>query len=322
MEPAMKRRLSFLAAALSVAVAALYLATPWWRAAIPHHGDFVPPPLAPPVPGLALQVFETGRMAIPGWTAHLGGGWRALVMDQPAFLIEHPVFGRALFEAGHHPEISRDPGAHLGWIHAAGLMPMSQDAGQDVRSQLAARGIDPDSVRHVIVSHFHPEHVGAVEELPAAAIVADRREIEHGLRSPDYNYVPREYDGVRAWRPLDLEGTAPFGPFPGSHDLFGDGSVIVVSTPGHTPGHISVLVNLPEGPVLLAGDVAWTEHNLQTASIGLPFVSHDGRAARVALGQLLRLSRERPDLLVVPGHDLRPLRRAARADVRVHAWRG
>ncbi len=265
-----------------------------------------------------LHVFETGRLPIDAWMAYEGGEG-VLWMDQPAYVIEHPTAGLLMFEAGHHSEIASGAGEHLGWIHAVGLMPMEQDPGQDARTQMRAAGLDPDAVGGIVVSHFHPEHVGAVEEFPRAEVIADRVEITYGTGSPKYNFVPGEYDDVH-FRPLDFGASAPFGPFPGAIDLLGDGSVLVVSTPGHTPGHVSLLVRLPEGPVLLAGDVAWAEGNLRSGTIGLPFVSVDGPAARAALGQLAAFSKENPDVTIVPGHDLSPLRRAGRGDVVLHPW--
>lgn len=289
------------------------------RGMIAYAGPSAPIRLQPPVAGLRVEVFETGRMEIPGWSVFVGGEGSRL-MDQPAYLIRHPAYGDLLFEAGHHSNISRDPGEHLGVIHTLGLMPMVQDPGQDARTQLQVRGIDPDAVRDVIVSHFHPEHVGAAEEFPKARIVADRREIDHGLESPDYNYVRREYDGIKRWHRLDFTATQAFGPFEGVIDLIGDGSVLVLATPGHTPGHVSLLLNLPEGPVLLTGDMAWTEGNIQTRSIGLPFVSSDGPSARASLGRLIAFQAQNPQVLVVPGHDLSPLRRTPRADIALHPW--
>lgn len=264
-----------------------------------------------------VHVFETGRLPIDAWMAYEGGEG-VIWMDQPAYVIEHPTYGMLMFEAGHHSAIAGDPGEHLGWIHAAGLMPMEQDLGQDARTQMKAAGLDPDAVRGIVVSHFHPEHVGAVEEFPKAEVIADAVEIAYGTGSPKYNFVPAEYDDVR-FRGLTFDGKA-FGPFPGAYDLVGDGSIRVVSTPGHTPGHVSLLVNLPEGPVLLAGDVAWAEGNLRSRTIGLPFVSVDGAGARASLGQLVAFAAANPGVTVVPGHDLAPLKRANRGDVVLHPW--
>lgn len=289
------------------------------RAAVPFTANAPRVQWAAPVSGLKLHVFQTGRMVLDAWAVSVGASGKR-VMDQPAYLIEHPQHGLLMFEAGHHSEIANDPGEHLGLIHELGLMPMEQERGQDARTQLARAGFDPDAVSFLVVSHFHPEHVGAVEEFPRATVIADAREIAWGTDNPDYNYVPHEYDAVRAWKPLSFEASDPFSAFPGALDLFGDGSVLIVSTPGHTPGHVSVAVNLASGPVLLTGDVAWTELNMESASIGLPFVSSDGDAARVSLGQLLRFREDHPSVLIVPGHDLAPIRRSRRADVSVHDW--
>lgn len=289
------------------------------RAAIPYTREVPPVQLEKPIEGLKLEVFQTGRMVIDGWAAYTGGEGK-ISMDQPAYLISHPSYGLVAFEAGHHSEIATNPSEHLGWIHRVGLMPMEQDRGQDFRNQLKTTGKNPDSIRDLLVSHFHPEHVGAVEEFPNARIVADRREIKHGTESPNYNYVNTEYDGISNWFQIDFSSKKQFGSFEGSYDLVGDGSILVLSTPGHTPGHISLLVNLGSGPVLLTGDMAWTEHNIRSASIGLPFISSDGEAARISLGQLLAFQSKNPGVLIVPGHDLNPLRKNPRKDIHIHPW--
>ncbi|EOQ95419.1 metallo-beta-lactamase domain protein [Leptospira wolbachii serovar Codice str. CDC] len=289
------------------------------RAAVAYSKEVSPIQLQKPISGMRLEVFQTGRMVIDGWAVYTGGEGK-ISMDQPAYLISHPRYGLIAFEAGHHSAIATDPTEHLGWIHRMGLMPMEQDPGQDFRSQLIKLGKNPDSLRDILVSHFHPEHVGAVEEFPKARIVVDRREVKHGNESPNYNYVKNEYDGVLNWYQIDFSQTDKFGSFEGYYDLVGDGSIIILSTPGHTPGHISVLVNLESGPVLLTGDMAWTEYNIRSASIGLPFISSDGEAARRSLGQLLAFQSSNPAVLIVPGHDLNPLRRKAQKDIHIHPW--
>lgn len=81
-----------------------------------------------------------------------------------------------------------------------------------------------------------------------------------------------------------------------------------------------MLVNLPEGPVLLAGDVAWMERSIAAKAIGVPFISVSGKGARRSLGSLLRFIEQNPGVTVVPGHDLGPLVRAKRGDVVVRPW--
>jgi N-acyl homoserine lactone hydrolase len=194
---------------------------------------------------------------------------------EPAYLIEHPR-GLIMLEAGFHAAIANDAAGHIGpLIYHAGLLPMSQQQGQDAISQLKTAGFDPAHVSSVIVSHFHPEHGGAVEAFANADIVVDRREHAYAVGKP--------------------------------------------ATPGHTPGHASLYLRLPQGPVLLAADIAWTQENLKTASIGLPFISVDGPAHRRSLGQLLAFAKAYPYVLLVPGHDIEPLRSASRADIVIHA---
>ena len=112
--------------------------------------------------------------------------------------------------------------------------------------------IDPASIDYVINSHLHIDHCGGNSHLPNATVIVQRAELAVARHNPE----PGTYEA------LDFDTGQPIRAIDGELDLFGDGTVRVVPTYGHTPGHQSVFVKLPKGEVLLAGDCCYTERNL------------------------------------------------------------
>jgi N-acyl homoserine lactone hydrolase len=113
-------------------------------------------------------------------------------------------------------------------------------------AQLAEVGVKPDDIKYVAVSHTHPDHIGNVELFPKAMLLVQKAEYEW----PDAKGGPR------------FSPAHPVTRLEGDHDVFGDGSVMLISTPGHTPGHQSLLVKLPKsGARLLSGDAVHFQSN-------------------------------------------------------------
>jgi N-acyl homoserine lactone hydrolase len=111
---------------------------------------------------------------------------------------------------------------------------------ETLRRQLDRIGVRPEDVTWVAVSHTHGDHVGNVESFPKSKFLVQRPEYELARSS-----TPDPFAEVRNFELLS-----------GDHDVFGDGSVMLISTPGHTPGHQSLLAKLPNtGALLLTGDL-------------------------------------------------------------------
>jgi glyoxylase-like metal-dependent hydrolase (beta-lactamase superfamily II) len=122
-------------------------------------------------------------------------------------------------------------------------------------SQLAEIGVTPAQITHLAFSHTHGDHVGNANLFTAATLYIQQAEYDSafGPEPGKYGFVPATYDKLRAVPTVKLQG---------DFDVFGDGSVKILSTPGHTPGHQSLLVRLPKtGAVVLSGDVAHFEAN-------------------------------------------------------------
>lgn len=184
-----------------------------------------------------------------------------------AFLYEADDGSRVLFDTGYATGSWR-----TGWRGAVyrRLLPPHVIDTDDIAAQLAADGIDPASVTHVVLSHLHPDHVGGVRRFPGATFVISAGH-ERTLRNP------RLRSGVLpgllpAWFPRASRAVLGEGSFRRiligavelrAHDLLDDGSYLVLDLPGHADGHLGALV---EGRVLLAGDAAWGSDLLVASS--------------------------------------------------------
>jgi N-acyl homoserine lactone hydrolase len=221
----------------------------------------------------------------------------------PAFLVEHPGAGALLVDTGLHPSCAIDVTGNLGRAGKL-LYEIRMDHDQALRFALPARGVQPGEVRVVIMTHLHFDHASAVSEFPQATFVVDRREWEAAAEGGTLRgYHPRQFDHAFDWRAVDyeIEPVSSFAGFARSLDLFGDGSVRLVSTPGHSPGHQSVVLRTHAGEILVVGDAAYTEGELRGAS--QPLLVGDEHLFRRSLGEIRSYLRQSPHTTVIPGHD-------------------
>lgn len=140
--------------------------------------------------------------------------------------------------------------------------------------QLAQLGLKPEQVAFVGISHYHPDHTGQVGSLPQATLLIGRGDWDViSSAQPPPSAPPGPF---RHW----LAGAGKVEPLAGDKDVFGDGRVVVLATPGHTPGHRSLLVRLAQaGAVLITGDLAHFRENYDTLGVP-PF--NTGRADTLA----------------------------------------
>jgi N-acyl homoserine lactone hydrolase len=222
----------------------------------------------------------------------------------PCFLVEHPTAGAFLIDTGLPPAVSHDVRAGLG-RRAAIVYDIRMEDGWAVTDQLVGRGLDPLGIELVVLTHMHQDHVGAVPQLPRATFVVDGREWEAATSSGFlHGYRRQLYDHDYDWRSLDF-GTASvesFASFGHTIDLFDDGSVRLLSTPGHTKGHMSVLLRLKSGrELLVAADAAYSRTTIEQELV--PLFCDDVHRYRRSLREIRRYLEQTPSALVVCGHD-------------------
>jgi N-acyl homoserine lactone hydrolase len=160
------------------------------------------------------------------------------------YLVQHPA-GWVLIDTGLHPALRTDPHSRLGAAaDSFSVVRLTED--DDVVSRLATLGLVPRDVQHVVQTHLHFDHAGGLEAFPHATVYVQASELPFAFWPPVYQrgiYVRADFDHPLRWKELD-----------GEHDLFGDGRILLIPTPGHTAGHQSVLLHLDGGSVILIAD--------------------------------------------------------------------
>jgi glyoxylase-like metal-dependent hydrolase (beta-lactamase superfamily II) len=219
-----------------------------------------------------LYVLYCGEAQIPDvspWSPGFNVGQAAVFSDN-CYLIQH---GRdwMMWDSGYPDSLADKPEGIVG--------PRSRALRtRTLASQLAEIGVAPNQIGYLAFSHSHGDHVGNGNMFSAATLYIQKAEYDAAF-GPDpakYGFVPETYERLRANRVVQLAG---------DFDVFGDGSVKIVSTPGHTPGHQSLLVRLPKtGAVVLSGDAAHFSENFALRRV--PGFNFDIEQSRQSMDKL------------------------------------
>jgi N-acyl homoserine lactone hydrolase len=174
-----------------------------------------------------------------------GGDATLLDLPCPSFLIEHPK-GLVLFDTGCNPKIIDDAVGY--WGDVAAQLPLKWSKSDTLDKQIEGVGYKPSDVKYVILSHSHLDHSGGLTYFPKAKFLVGAHELRYAYwPDPDrrWAFILNDFIPTRAYDWLELDH---------DFDLFGDGALQFLLTPGHTPGECSLLVNLPNRKFLLTGD--------------------------------------------------------------------
>jgi glyoxylase-like metal-dependent hydrolase (beta-lactamase superfamily II) len=265
---------------------------------------------------LEVRAIRVGHCLHPQIMAIRGGSLRPVVFPALAMLMIHPEEGPILFDTGYDPgffEATRPfPERFYRWMTPVTLKPE-----EELGVQLAERGVAPADVRHVILSHFHADHMAGLHIFPGAAIHCARAGLDAACGAGRLAAVRKGV--LRALFPADIQARARYfedapkialpadmAPFECGADLFGDGSVLAVELPGHCPGHWGLAVNdASHGLHFMVGDAAWASdairRNMPPPAITSGFLG-DTRKVRETLGRLHALWRRNPDIRLTPCH--------------------
>jgi glyoxylase-like metal-dependent hydrolase (beta-lactamase superfamily II) len=220
----------------------------------------------------------------------------------PAFLVHHPGVGPILIDTGLHPSVARDPRDNLGRL-ASRLFELEE--GADVPSQLRERGMKPADIAVVILTHLHLDHASAISEFPEAVFVVSAPEWEVATERPKlrHGYRPAHYDFGFDYVTVDFdsERTESYGSFGRTIDLFDDGTVRLAFTPGHSEGHMSVILGLPRRDFVVAADAIHYWRHLEGARE--PYGTADVHNWERSVRELKAFRQAYPYALIVPGHD-------------------
>jgi N-acyl homoserine lactone hydrolase len=225
------------------------------------------------------------------------------VRPVPVYLVRHPTLGNILIDSGLHPSVARNPRDSLGRFSGKHYR---VEEGKDLVSQLRERGLAPADIAFVVLTHLHEDHASGIESFPDAQFVLSATEWQEATtgRFPHLRgYIPAHYDFAFEYFTVDFDADfiESYGPFGRSFDLFGDGSVRLAYTPGHSAGHTSVILRLPRRDFVVIGDAAYDWKQFEGRA--QPLMIADEHNWRRSLRELQAYRRTYPYALMVPGHD-------------------
>jgi glyoxylase-like metal-dependent hydrolase (beta-lactamase superfamily II) len=226
--------------------------------------------------GVTVYAMTCGRLE-GALSELMEGGEGVVSLPIPAYLIEHEK-GRVLFDSGMHPDCQRDPAGRAG-AAIARRFTFDYRPGEEISARLAAIDRDPARIDLLINSHLHFDHVGGNALIPNATVLVQKPEWDAG-RDP-------ESAALRGFNPRDYDLGHKVKTIEGEHDVFGDGSVVVLPTYGHTPGHQSLKLRLAAGEIVLAADACYFCRTLEERR--LPLRVYDRAAMHRSLERLARL---------------------------------
>ena len=216
---------------------------------------------------------------ISRWSPGVNEG-KSMGFVDSCYLIKHSQ-GWFLWDTGVADEVAAMPN---------GLAPADPRAvlwhrPKTLAAQLDQLGVKPSDIKAIAISHTHPDHIGNVEMFPTATLYVQKAEYEW----PGVNGAPR------------FKPEHPATKLEGDRDVFGDGSVTILSTPGHTPGHQSLLVKLPHtGAIVLSGDAVHFKGNWD--NLGVPIMNFNKEQTLASMQKISEtLTKEKAQLWI--NHD-------------------
>ena len=297
-----KRRL--IALALASLLLALFLCT-FCGSPLPPPAPLTGPlPTASPPATMAMFHLPTGVTHRSAGFAYRGGSFTdRRDFSMSAVLVQHPR-GDLLIDTG----FGRNIDAHFSQMPLGFRLITSYTRGQAAADQLDAAGYDRGQLRGIILTHAHWDHVSGIPDLPGTPVLItaeERRFIAEGgsltavaRGLPDVKYEEYEFTG------------GPYLGFPRSHDVHGDGAVVIVPAPGHTPGSVIVFVALPDGRRhAFVGDLAWQTEGIRERQerpwLQRCLADSDAQGVRDNLLRMAAIAARFPEITLVPAHDAR-----------------
>ena len=245
------------------------------------------------------------------WWIFFGRRWVRLPIN--VYVIDH-ADGLVLFDTGQDRAVVTDPDYYPDRITAFFYRHIFRNIRigpeDTLPVQLERAGYSATQVDKAVISHLHSDHVGGIADIPQAELYAGEEGFAY-LRGPDHPeratvYRDRIELPAARWHSIPFEPTddPSLAPFTEAFDLMGDASMIVLPTPGHLPGSVSMLVRRTAAPpLLLVGDLTYDDQLLERDQV--PAVCDDPGQLLATYAQVRALKDHTPDLLILAAHDPR-----------------
>jgi N-acyl homoserine lactone hydrolase len=230
---------------------------------------------------IKLYQVSSGQLELDkGWLTAMRDVGKRIKVPVAMYIIDHPR-GLTVYDTGMADDVSGDGCAAYWGKGLCGAFTPIQKRGEVIDKQLERFGFSADQVKYVIYSHFHLDHAGNIELFPNAKHVVQKVELKTAWWPEKFQaaaFVMKDYDETRGFDFMELVG---------DFDLFGDGSVVILDTKGHTQGHQSVKVKLKKtGTLILAGDAVYSPENEAGAIPGITWNTYESMRSIDRLKQI------------------------------------
>jgi len=263
------------------------------------------PPASPPAE-MTIGAVPTGSMESRAAFAYRGGSWNDIrQFSMTALLVRHPK-GDLLIDAG----FGKDVDEHVKMLPSLMQRFTTYSKGAPASAQLSTAA-PPVNLSGIVLTHSHWDHVSGLDGFDGVPVMVDAAEAAFIGEKTRNTELLNSFNNIN-YKQYDFEG-GPYLGFPRSHDVYGDGSVVIVPSPGHTPGSVVVFVTLPSGARhALLGDMVW-----QTEAIEIPaqrpwlvrrLLGENDEEVREGIVHINAISKKYPQIHFLPAHDARAFR--------------
>ncbi|MFE5321156.1 MBL fold metallo-hydrolase [Paenibacillus sp. NPDC056579] len=259
-------------------------------------------------------VLSGGYCTHKEWVTIQGGSSRTVPFPALFALIEHPRLGPVLFDTGYTERFFQET-VRMPYSLYRRMTPVYYTPQDSAAYQLRQRGIEPEDVRIIILSHFHADHIAGLRDFPNAAFVYlqeayDAVRFRSGWSAVLAGYLPGLLpdDFETRSRPIDesrLAELPPDFPFRRGMDLFGDGSVIAVDVPGHAAGQIGILLSTGSGDIFLCADAVWSSRAFRERRPPhwlAGFIMSSRSEYMKSFDNIVQVHKRYPELQLIPSH--------------------
>ncbi|XQE68880.1 MBL fold metallo-hydrolase [Pseudomonas sp. P3C3] len=256
---------------------------------------------APQAAGLRFTLVKTAETETRDAFTVEGGAWtEKAIANHVAVLIEHHA-ATLLLDTSLGRQVDQQFETEMPWYDKPLLR---YGKVTPVRDQLDRDGI---SIDRILLTHSHWDHASGLVDYPEVPVWAPYDEIEFSRIATPPAVLPSQFSHAIRWVPFQFDAQ-PFMGFESSHDLFGDGSLVLVPMAGHTPGSIGLFLTLDDGRrFFLTGDTSWRLQGFTGPKekfwLSKRMVDNDPDGTRLQLERVHRLLQVYPQLTVIPAHD-------------------
>lgn len=263
-----------------------------------------------------VTIVRAGYCKHPQIMSISDGSFKPVVFPALSTVIKHPTEGFVVFDTGYDPAFNSATRFFPERMYSL-LTPVTLDNGEDIASQLIRANINPADIKHIVLSHFHADHIAGVHAFPSANIHCAKAGLQAACTSGRFKALSQGI--LKTLIPANISSRSrffeeakpialpqDFKPFEIGHDLLGDASILAVELPGHCPGHWGLALREADNCYhFLVADAAWSSdairRNMPSPALTSAFLGST-RKSRATLTDLHTLRKRNPDMRMTPSH--------------------